>query len=189
MGMGLREGHEGGVLSVSHGEGRVSPATPRNQNNNRPSRGQPQEAVQTLQNQTKLQRDTPLLNTQQSYTYLHPKPHQVSQRTHVARTHRDAPTRTRSTGGWPPSTCTHRAAQPADGVDTTGARMQGFQGGKGGGGCPILVVRVKLACAGKLPNESAAAPPPTPSWRFHHATLPWGAVSKSAQRLQYARTL
>ena len=29
-----------------HGDGRISPATPRNQNNGQPSRGQPQEALQ-----------------------------------------------------------------------------------------------------------------------------------------------
>ena len=53
---------------VLHGESRVSPATPRNQNNNQPSRGQPREAVQISRNQTKLQRDTPSQQTQQSNT-------------------------------------------------------------------------------------------------------------------------
>ena len=33
---------------VLHGEGRVSPATPRNQNNEKPSRGQPQGAVRAV---------------------------------------------------------------------------------------------------------------------------------------------
>ena len=32
---------------VLHGEGRISPATPRNPNNDQSSSGQPQEAVQT----------------------------------------------------------------------------------------------------------------------------------------------
>ena len=31
----------------THGEGRISPATPRNRNNDQPRRGQPQEAAQT----------------------------------------------------------------------------------------------------------------------------------------------
>ena len=44
---------------VIHGEGRVCPATPRNQNKNQPSTGQPQEAEQTYRNQTKLQLDIP----------------------------------------------------------------------------------------------------------------------------------
>ena len=57
-------GGGGGDADVLHGESRVCPAIPRNQNNNQPIRGQPQEAVQTLQNQTKLQRDTPLQKTQ-----------------------------------------------------------------------------------------------------------------------------
>ena len=34
------------ALLVLHGEGRISPETPRNQNNDQPSRGQQQEAVQ-----------------------------------------------------------------------------------------------------------------------------------------------
>ena len=41
----FRQGHCWSDLL--HGEGRVSPATPRNQNNDPPSRGQPQEAVQS----------------------------------------------------------------------------------------------------------------------------------------------
>ena len=46
-------------MSVLHGENGASPATPRNQNNDQPSGGQPQQAVQTYRSQTKLQRDTP----------------------------------------------------------------------------------------------------------------------------------
>ena len=36
-----------GCTSMLHGEGRISPATPMNKNNDLPSRGQPQEVVQT----------------------------------------------------------------------------------------------------------------------------------------------
>ena len=66
------------ILVVLHREGRVIPATNRNKNNEQPSRGQPEEAVQTSRNQTKLQHDTPSFKIQQSYAQLKPTPCQVN---------------------------------------------------------------------------------------------------------------
>ena len=48
----------GCVGRVFHGEGRISPDTPRNSNNDQPSTGQPQEAVQTLTKPNQARRYT-----------------------------------------------------------------------------------------------------------------------------------
>ena len=55
---------QGVFRSVLHGESRVSPATPRNQNNNQPSRGQPQDLTEATQTPTRytLARDTIILH-------------------------------------------------------------------------------------------------------------------------------
>lgn len=46
-----------GHMCVVHGEGRLSPASPRNLNTDQPSTGQLQEAVLTYQNETKRHHD------------------------------------------------------------------------------------------------------------------------------------
>ena len=52
-----------------------------------------------------------------SYKWSHPTPHEAD--AHTSHAHKNAPSRTQSPGGRPPSTCTHRTSQPAEVADAT----------------------------------------------------------------------
>ena len=76
-----REGLPG---NVSHGEDRISPATPRNRNNDQPSRGLLQDAARTSRNQRKCHHNNLPKQTEYFYTQVNSKVHQVGNHTHNA---------------------------------------------------------------------------------------------------------
>ena len=103
--------------SVLHGESSTDQAAPRT-----PTQRtcQPQDAVQPQRNQTIFQADTPAQKANYSYKRSHPTPLEAD--AHTSHVHKNAPARTQSPGGRPPSTCTHRTSQPAEVADATTIR-------------------------------------------------------------------
>ena len=104
-------------LIVLHGESITDQAPPRT-----PTQRtfQPQEAVQPQRNQTILQADTPVQKANYSYKRSDPTPLEAD--AHTSHVHKNAPARTQSPGGRPPSTCTHRTSQSAEVADATTIR-------------------------------------------------------------------